>query len=101
MANLAVDETTDDPAANLIDGHFAIDFAQPLPEAGAGQPAFAAKSVRTGPGFMAVQVQAGWPARVPLLSAMAATPIANLLVPLGHGAMPMPTGDIGYFVICQ
>jgi hypothetical protein len=101
MANLASDETTDDAALNLIDGQFAVDFAQPLPEAGAGQPAFAAKSLRTGPGFMAVQVQAGWPARVPLLSAVAASPIANLLVPLGHGAVPMPSGDMGYFVICQ
>lgn len=101
MANLAADVTTDDPALSLIDGQFAVDFTQPLPEGGAGQPAFAAKSVRTGPGFMAVQVQAGWPARAPLLSATATAPISNLLVPLGHGPAPMPSGDTGYFVICQ
>ena len=102
MANLAAaDGVTEESGGALIDGHFAIDFAHPLPEAGSGQAAFTAKSLRTGPGFMAVQVQVGWPARVPVLTAMAATPIPNLLVPLGHGAVPMPSGDVGYFIVCQ
>ena len=102
MANLVKEPRAGEAAAPcLVDGHFAIDFDAPLPEAGGGHPAFAARSVRTGPGFMAVQVAVGWPARSAALASIAAAPIAHVLVPFGHGAAPTPSGEVGYFIVCQ
>lgn len=101
MADLGTEAAAGDPAASLIDGHFAVDFAAPLPDGGGGQPAFAVQSLRSGPGFMAVQAELGWPVRAAALAALSGAPIANLLMPLAHGAVPMPSRDMGYFVVCQ
>ncbi len=104
MANTALnDASTSGPvASNLVAGLFRIDFDQSLMDVAGGQPAFAAYAETTaGLGMlMAVQVQPGLPARPRALSALAAVPIANLLVPLGHGPVRMPSGETGYFVIC-
>jgi hypothetical protein len=100
MANLGSETPAGDAASHLIDGHFAIDFDTPLASAGGGQPAFAAHSTRAGSGFMAVQAAFGMPVRARLLSALIGSPIPNVLVPLAHGTAPMPSGEIGYFVMC-
>jgi eukaryotic-like serine/threonine-protein kinase len=93
--------TTNDIATGSVAGLFTIDFAQSLPDAAGAQPAFAAHAEAGGlGGLMAVQVQLGLPARARALSALAAVPIPNLLVPLGHGPARMPSGETGYFVIC-
>jgi hypothetical protein len=101
MANSVSEQPLGGAGLNLIDGQFAIDFTAPLPEAGAGQPAFAVRSTRSGPGFMAVQVQLGWPARARMLTALAAAPVVNVLVPIAHGVAAMPSGESGFFVICH
>ncbi len=104
MANTAPnDASTSGPdAGSLVAGLFRIDFDHSLTDAAGGQPAFAAHAEATaGLGtLMAVRVQPGLPARPRALAALAAVPIANLLVPLGHGPARMPSGEMGYFVIC-
>jgi hypothetical protein len=100
MANFLSEPPFGGTAPNLIDGDYTIDFGEVLPLCGGGQPAFGARSARAGQGFMAVQVEAGWPARAWLLTVLAAARIANVLTPMAHGAAAMPSGEIGYFIIC-
>lgn len=101
MAGLGTEAPAGDAASALIDGQFSIDFGSACPEFGGGQPAFVARSARTGPGFVAVQVQMGLPARARLLAALPAVPVPNMMVPLAHATAPMPSGEVGSFVICQ
>ena len=100
MANLVSEPPWGGAPSSQIDGEYTIDFGEALPLSGGGQPAFAARSARAGPGFMAVQVEAGWPARARLLTVLVGAPIAHLLVPMAHGPATMPSGETGYFVIC-
>lgn len=91
--------TTKEAAAGLIGGLYTIDFSQPLPNMATPQAAFAA--TRSGlPGFMAVAVSRGWPVRVRALNALSGLTAPHLLPPLAHGSAPMPSGEVGYFVIC-
>ena len=91
--------TPKEAVAGLIGGLYAIDFNQPMPDAAAPLAAFAAS--RSGqPGFMAVAVRRGWPARGRVLSAITGFSTPHLLPPLAHGATATPSGEIGYFVIC-
>lgn len=85
---------------HLVDGQFAIDFSRPLAGAAGPRVAFAATGGQAHPSnLMAIQVRRGWPARMQAVHILSAVSIRNLLVPLGAGAIPLPTGDIGYFVV--
>ena len=91
--------TTKEAAAGLIGGLYAIDFAQPLANVAPPLAAFAA--TRSGlTGYMAVAVRRGWPARIRALGAMSGFATSHLLAPLAHGQAAMPSGEIGYFVVC-
>ena len=88
-----------DGTAGLIGGQYAVDFTQPLPHAAPPLAAFAA--TRGGrPGFVAVAVARGWPARARTLGGLAGLVCPSLLVPLAHGAAAAPDGAVGYYVIC-
>lgn len=92
-----------EPAATgLIAGRFSVDFGQPLAGAAGGLPAYAAvdHSDRVG-GLMAVQVPPQRPARARAISLLTQTPIEGLLAPVGHGTASLPSGEQGYFVVCQ
>lgn len=90
---------TREASAALIGGLYTIDFTQPLANAAPPHVAFAAN--RSGQaGFMAVSVSRGWPARVRALGAIATLGTPWVLPPLAHGPAPLPSGEVGYFVIC-
>ncbi len=75
-------------------------LAQPLPHAGGGLPAYAAKDRQTGDAaLIAIQVRRDMPPRARALQALGA-PIDGVLIPLAHGPAPGPRGEPGYFVVC-
>ena len=85
--------------AGLIGGLYEIDFTQTLPGAADQSAAFAVRAAgRTS--AMAVQVGRGWPMRAREIGALGGSQVANLLTPLAHGTVRMPSGEIGCFVIC-
>lgn len=85
----------------LIAGRFRVETAVPLPEAGGGLPAFAARDERaTDLALIAIQASRHAPARARALQ-MLTEPMEGMLCPLAHGSAPGPGGDPGYFVICQ
>ncbi len=91
--------TTKEPAPGLIGGIYTIDFAQPLANVAPPLAAFGAN--RSGlAGYMAVQVRRGWPVRVRALTALGGFATSHILPPLAHGPAAMPSGEIGYFVVC-
>ena len=84
----------------LIADRYAVDLAQPLPDAGGGLPCFGVKDRQTGDtSLIAIQVQRNAPARARGLQ-MLVHPIDHLLTPLAHGPAPAPRSEAGYFVIC-
>ncbi|WP_158745868.1 hypothetical protein [Acidisphaera sp. L21] len=86
-------------AAALIGGLYAVDFDQPMPNAAPPLTTYAAS--RGGvPGFMAVAVSRGWPARGRALGAVSNLGTPHMLPPVAHGPTTMPGGETGYFVIC-
>ncbi len=86
-------------AAPLVGGFYAVDFSHPLADAAPPLPAFAASHAGR-PGFMAVVVARGSPARSRALSALGGLTAPNLLLPLAHGPAVLPSGEAGYVVIC-
>ena len=87
------------PERTLVGGVYAIDFSQPLPEAASPLKAFAA--TRLGQGrYIAISVARGSPARPQVLSALAGHHVPHVLLPLASGPARLPTGDMGFFVIC-
>ncbi len=91
--------TPKEAAAGLIGGLYTIDFAQPLANVAAPLTAFAAHRSNVG-GYMAVSVRRGFSVRVRTLSAMVGFATSHILPPLAHGQAAMPSGEIGYFIIC-
>ena len=91
--------TPKEAAAGLIGGLYTIDFAQPLANVAAPLTAFAAHRSNVG-GYMAVSVRRGLSVRVRTLSAMVGFATSHILPPLAHGQAAMPSGEIGYFIIC-
>ncbi|HEY1932015.1 MAG TPA: hypothetical protein VGG99_08390 [Acetobacteraceae bacterium] len=84
----------------LIAGHYRVETARPLPEAGGGLPAFAARDDRAaGVDLIAIQVARRAPARARALQ-MLAEPVEGVLHPLAHGSVAGPGGEPAYFVIC-
>jgi hypothetical protein len=85
----------------FIADRYAVLLAQPLPDAGGGLPAFAAKDRLTGDAaVIAIQVRRDAPPRARALQQMLTTPIDGVLSPLAHGSAPALRGEPGYFVIC-
>jgi eukaryotic-like serine/threonine-protein kinase len=85
---------------SLIADRYAVLLTQPMPGAGGGLPAFAAKDRQTGDtGLIAIQARRDMPPRARALQ-MLNSPIDGVLTPLAHGAAPAPRGEAGYFVIC-
>jgi len=88
------------PPETLIAGRFSVDTARPLPDAGGGLPAFAARDERLADAAaIAIQVARDAPARLRALQ-MLGDPIEGVLCPMAHGPAPGPLGEPGYFVIC-
>ena len=84
----------------LIAGRFRVEIAHPLPEAGGGQPSFAARDERAADlDLIAIQVARRAPARARALQ-MLAEPIDHMLCPMAHGTATGPDGEPAYFVIC-
>ena len=84
-----------------IGGHYLVDAARPLPEAGGGLPAFAA-SDRRGTNratLMALRVARHAPVRARALQTLTSG-IDNLLTPLAHGLGPSPDNEAAYYVVC-
>lgn len=84
----------------LIGACYAIDFQQPLGEAGGGLPSFAATDRRNGhTGLMAVQVPPQAPPRAQALTLLAQGHNESLLVPFAHGPALPPGGTPAWFVV--
>jgi hypothetical protein len=91
-------ETQPDP---LIAGHFAVDAARLLPDAGGGLPAFAATDRRDERArLMAVQLRRHLPARAAALPALFSAPVESVLTPLAHGRFRLPDGTEAGCLIC-
>ncbi|HTN10840.1 MAG TPA: hypothetical protein VL154_07695, partial [Acetobacteraceae bacterium] len=87
-------------SAPLIGGCYAIDFQQPLADAGGGLPCFAATDRRNGhTGLMAVQVPPQAPPRAQALALLAQAQNESLLLPLAHGPATPPDGAPCWLVI--
>jgi len=88
------------PSEALIADRYAVLLAQPLPDAGGGLPAFAAKDRQTGDAaLIAIQVRRDMPPRARALQ-MLTGPIEGVLAPLAHGPAPGLRNEPGYFVVC-
>ncbi|HTW29292.1 MAG TPA: hypothetical protein VME92_19360 [Acetobacteraceae bacterium] len=89
-------------AETLIAEQYAVDLARPLPDAGAGLPAYAAIDRRGGAApLMAVQARSGAPLRARMIAALSGTGIEGLCAPVTCGPAPGPDGRMALFVICQ
>lgn len=87
-------------SAPLIGGCYAIDFQQPLADAGGGLPCFAATDRRNGhTGLMAVQVPPQAPPRAQALALLVQAQNESLLLPLAHGPATPPDGAPCWLVI--
>ncbi len=94
--------TTDARAPTVIDGRYDILFAQPLPGAGAGLPAFTVTDrENASAALMAVECRPGAPPRGRAIAALSAEPLDSVLSPLAHGPAARPDGKRGYFVVCR
>ena len=89
-------------AAGLIAGRFSVDFGQSLAGAAGGLPAYAAVDQSDGVGgLMAVQVQPQRPARARAISLLTQGQVEGVLGPVGYGTASLPSGEQGYFIVCQ
>ena len=87
-------------SAPLIGGHYAVDLARRLPQAGGGLPAYAVIDHADGRhDLMALQIRPLAPPRVGLLQALS-LPVEGLLCPLAHGPAPGADGQGGFFIVC-
>lgn len=78
---------------------FVIDLARPLPAFGGSLTAFAAADTETGNrDLMAIRVARDAPMRAMAIEVLA-TPINQLLTPLGHTHGPTSDGQAGYYVV--
>ncbi len=85
----------------LLNGQYEIMTAVPLPGAGGGLPAFAARHQPSGRAdLMAVRASPGAPPRANALARLEGEVIPGLLIPLAHGSGPAPEGGETYYVIC-
>jgi hypothetical protein len=85
----------------LLNGQYEIMTAVPLPGAGGGLPAFAARHQPSGRAdLMAVRASPGAPPRANALARLEGELIPGLLTPLAHGPGPAPEGGETYYVIC-
>lgn len=85
----------------LLNGQYEVLTALPLPGAGGGLPAFAARHQPSGrTDFMAVRASPGAPPRANTLARLEGEVIPGLLTPLAHGPGPAPEGGEAYYVIC-
>ncbi|MBV9251727.1 MAG: hypothetical protein JO227_21105 [Acetobacteraceae bacterium] len=77
---------------------FSIDCSKPLPDAGAGMRAFAAKrNTDSAPGFMAIEVHRHVPPRAGAIQS--GVSIEGVLMPVAYGIAPGPNGQPACFVI--
>ena len=98
------------PVETLIAQRYLANTAQPLPDAGGGQPAFACQDQRDPhAALMALLVQPGLPPRADTLETLIGQDATHLLLPLAHGPGAAPGGSQaggsgarqdGYYVIC-
>jgi hypothetical protein len=85
----------------LIGGRYRVDFAVPLPGAGGGVVAFAARDAQyPAASLMALQLRAFAPSRAHAIEILAKAAIPGLLLPLAEGVSLTPEGGEGGFVIC-
>jgi eukaryotic-like serine/threonine-protein kinase len=97
---MASQPNTPDPR-QVIGGHYVVEVAHPLPDAGGGIPAFSAADRRGGQlPLMAQRVDRDAPPRARALQ-MLATGIGGLLTPLAQGLGPNVDGRAAWFVICN
>ncbi|HQT78194.1 MAG TPA: hypothetical protein PLD10_14155 [Rhodopila sp.] len=85
-------------ASDLIDGRYAVDTARPLPHAGGGVLAFAARDrfLADAP-RVALAVSRDMSPRLEALM----EPIDNLMTPLAHGVAPSADHKTeGYYIVC-
>ncbi|MSP02693.1 MAG: hypothetical protein EXR07_16835 [Acetobacteraceae bacterium] len=88
-------------SSGLVGGHYLVDVAQPLPEAGGGLAAFAALDRRGNrPPAMALRAGRHAPVRARALRSLT-TPIEGLLSPLAHGPGPAVDGEAAWYVVCE
>jgi hypothetical protein len=88
-------------STGLIDGRFAVDTSQTLPDAGGGIQAHPARDRMASDGMRVALVVARNASPPERALRVLTDPIDNLMTPLGHGVAPLAGGKgEGYFIIC-
>lgn len=84
----------------LIADRYSVELSRPIPEVGAGLPAFTAIDHRSGDARLVALAAGRFASPRPRCLDMLDRPIDNLMVPVAHGIGPRPGGGEGYYVIC-
>jgi hypothetical protein len=88
-------------STGLIDGRYAVDTSQPLPDAGGGIEAYAARDRMASDGKRVALVVSRTASPPDRALRLLTDPIDNLMTPLAHGVAPLAGGKgEGYFIIC-